>query len=177
MEALSLIALILLTLVGYSAGVSFAAKNIPDPKPGIVDLVLIVLIWGGAFYAKVNLDVSRWLLILIFAVSTFMIAALVSALKGSRRRAAGRKSQDDKDRPQHQESPSLWVRWKQFSRKMGGFQSRAVLSFFYFIVVFPFALIVRIFSDPLRLRRKQAESHWIARKPSGSAPDNFRKQF
>jgi len=179
MEALSLIALILLSLVGYSAGVAAASRLLSDPKPGILDLILVALVWAAAIYAKVSWDVNRWLLILIFAVSAFAIAALVSVLKGRRSLAQrpGREAPESDD--QTAEPISLWGRWKRFSRKMGGFQSRSILSFFYFIIVCPFALVVRIFSDPLRLRVKRgtSQSHWLAKKPVETVPDNFRKQF
>jgi hypothetical protein len=174
MDALSLIALILLSLVGYSAGVVLAVRGVSDPKPGIFDLFLIVLIWGGAVYAKVNTGINRWLLILVCAVSACLIAWLISLLRKGRQ---GDIKSESHEGDRLEGKPSLWKRWTEFSKRMGGFESRVVLSLFYFIIVLPFALIVRLFSDPLRLKMKSAPSHWLATKPLESAEDNFRKQF
>ena len=98
METLSLIALILLSLVGYSAGVSFASKNIPDPKPNIFDIILIVLIWAGAVFSKLSFDINRWLLILICAAAAFLIACMASLLKKSQVRGAKSEPQDSEEK-------------------------------------------------------------------------------
>tara|TARA_Y100000588_G_scaffold378521_1_gene459153 strand:+ start:1170 stop:1364 length:195 start_codon:yes stop_codon:yes gene_type:complete len=58
---------------------------------------------------------------------------------------------------------------------MGDFQSRAVLSLFYFIIVLPFGLVVRIFGDPLRIR-KNRESSWTEFALKLSSVDQARKQ-
>jgi len=175
METLSLIALILLSLVGYSAGVAYVSKRISDPKPILLDLTLIALVWAGAIYVKMTFGINRWLLILIFAVTAFLIACLVSSLKQGRSIEAKSKSEDSEF--ESPESLSFWKRWKGFSKKMGGFQSRTILSFFYFIIVLPFALGVRVVSDPLRLKFPKGDSHWLAKKPLDPAQDSFRKQF
>lgn len=53
----------------------------------------------------------------------------------------------------------LWGRWKTFARKVGIFQSRMILSIFYFLVIPPFAAITKIFSDPLELN-KSGPAKW-----------------
>ena len=61
----------------------------------------------------------------------------------------------------------LWSHWLVLAHKIGQFQSRIILTLFYFIVVTPFGLGVRLFADPLHVRRRSldgAESGWIARK-------------
>jgi hypothetical protein len=59
---------------------------------------------------------------------------------------------------------SLWRRWKAFAHVAGTFQARVVLTLFYFVVVPPFALIVKIFVDPLALRAPaDASSFWLPR--------------
>ncbi len=42
--------------------------------------------------------------------------------------------------------------WLVVARKIGYLQSRILLTLVYFFVIAPFALAVRLFSDPLRLR-------------------------
>ncbi len=57
--------------------------------------------------------------------------------------------------------------WKLFAEKLGALQSRVVLSVLYFVVVAPFALAVRLFLDPLRIKPHE-DSNWIGRStPSG----------
>jgi hypothetical protein len=61
---------------------------------------------------------------------------------------------------------------------MGGFQSRVLLSLFYFFVVTPFGVAVRIFGDPLHLRRVEGSSNWIPRNDTTPANlDDAKKQF
>ena len=48
----------------------------------------------------------------------------------------------------------LWKRWKAFGRRAGDFLGRLLMTVFYFTLAAPFGLIVRFFSDPLKLRRR-----------------------
>jgi len=47
----------------------------------------------------------------------------------------------------------LWERWKQIAKTIGDFQARLILSVVYFIIVGPFALILRWVADPLSLKK------------------------
>ncbi len=72
----------------------------------------------------------------------------------------------------------LWEGWKSFARLMGGFQSRVLLSLFYFFVVTPFGLGVRVFGDPLFLRQTRKLSNWIPRdETSPTSIEEAKKQF
>jgi len=53
----------------------------------------------------------------------------------------------------------LWERWRLIAKAIGDFQARLILSVFYFIIVGPFALILRWVGDPLSLK-KGAEQAW-----------------
>jgi cell division protein FtsW (lipid II flippase) len=57
--------------------------------------------------------------------------------------------------------------WKTFAHKIANFQARLILSLFYFIVVTPFAYRVKIFSDPLQLKRF---SGWLSRDRTDADP-------
>ena len=46
----------------------------------------------------------------------------------------------------------LWEGWKRFGRKVGDFQARLLLTIFYFVILTPFALVVRFTADPLGLK-------------------------
>jgi hypothetical protein len=61
---------------------------------------------------------------------------------------------------------------------MGEFQSRILLNLFYFFVVTPFGVAVRIFGDPLHLRRAEGSSNWISRDDAVDVNlDEAKKQF
>ena len=47
----------------------------------------------------------------------------------------------------------LWEGWKRVSRAIGNFQARLLLTIFYVVLVAPIGLFVRLFADPLRIRR------------------------
>jgi hypothetical protein len=53
----------------------------------------------------------------------------------------------------------LWQAFKAFSRKVGNFQARIILTVFYGILVLPFGLAARLFSDPLRIKR--LPTNWV----------------
>jgi len=56
----------------------------------------------------------------------------------------------------------LWTAWKSIAHVIGDFQARVLLSLFYFVVLGPFALGLKMFSDPLGLRRTSSV-RWLVR--------------
>lgn len=73
----------------------------------------------------------------------------------------------------------LWNRWLVLAQKIGKFQSRIVLTVVYFVIVLPFGLGVRLFADPLRIRRgsSQQQSNWSDRQTSDVDLDASYRQF
>lgn len=55
----------------------------------------------------------------------------------------------------------LWKGWKRVARKIGDFNARVILTLFYFIFLAPFAIAVRLFTDPLSIKDKSAPSWGI----------------
>jgi hypothetical protein len=47
-----------------------------------------------------------------------------------------------------------WEAWKAFGKKIGNFQARVLLTVAYGIVVLPFGLAARLFSDPLQIKKR-----------------------
>lgn len=45
-----------------------------------------------------------------------------------------------------------WQSWKRVASRVGNAQARVLLSFFYFVIFAPFALVVRWKSDPLAIK-------------------------
>jgi hypothetical protein len=68
-----------------------------------------------------------------------------------------------------EESPKLpvykriWEWWKPVAHKIGNFQARVILTVFYFTMFVPFAILVKLFTDPLRIKPKTKKG-WIERK-------------
>jgi uncharacterized Tic20 family protein len=52
-----------------------------------------------------------------------------------------------------------WQGWKDLAHKIGNFQARVILSIFYGVLVLPFGLAARFFSDPLRIKKKPEQ--WL----------------
>ena len=53
----------------------------------------------------------------------------------------------------------MWEGWKRVAKRIGDFQARVILTLLYFIILGPFALIVRWGADPLSLK-KGAHQGW-----------------
>ena len=175
METFTFIALMLLSLVGYSAGAAAKVGKSGEIKPEIIDLVVVVFIWLGAAYSRVEFDLGRWFAILIWIVLGFTIG-LISAWP---RKHMGEKPslKATTEKSSTNAIQRLWQSWLGFSKRMGGFQSRIILSFFFFIIVFPFAVAVKIFSDPLRIKPKQGQSHWLSVNEVKLDLEQSRRQF
>lgn len=70
----------------------------------------------------------------------------------------------------------FWKKVKIFLEKVGNFQSRVLLTLFYILLVIPMGLIMKLFSDPLRLRG-QGDSAWIPKKYQENDSQNVGRQF
>jgi hypothetical protein len=68
-----------------------------------------------------------------------------------------------------------WQRWTIVGEVYGDFQARLFAVLFYFTIFVPFALGVRLLSDPLRLR--SGHGAWLNRDAVGSKLDDARRQF
>lgn len=172
---ISYIVLILVSLAGYSGGaVGRAGKN-SEPKPSLADLVFIIFIWGGAVYARLALAIDKWLLILLCGILSVTIGIAVYSFK--RLDVKTGTGLQEVEKVPAGVVKKIWERWKQFSKRMGSFQSRMILAFLFFLVVSPFALAVKIFSDPLKIRSQSSESYWISRQEMTTDMESHRKQF
>jgi hypothetical protein len=93
----------------------------------------------------------------------------------------GRRAKGEREEPgEHSRGlfKRWWERWKGFSRRMGSFQSRVLLSLFFFLFITPAALLVRGLGDPLRIKKGAGEeSFWKVRAPVRGEFEDFRRQF
>jgi len=147
MDFVKSLALVLLTLVGYSSGSVLGAGR-RTPVPGILDLLVIILLWMAALATQNTL--GKWL-----AIGVWLALGLVVGWVLARLRMAGyAKAQS------HGTGSGLWHTWKGFARRMGNYQSRVLMAFIYFTVVLPFGLGMRLLADPLGVREAGGISNW-----------------
>ena len=57
----------------------------------------------------------------------------------------------------------IWDGWKKIARKIGDFNARVILTIFYLILLMPFALMVKAFTDPLEIK-KNAKTGWLLKE-------------
>lgn len=176
METISFIILILLSLVGYCYGAVAKGGKSVELKPRIIDLILVVLIWGGAIYSRISLALNKWFLILLWLVLSIIIGILATWPRKLPKENILKKSEELQKNPKNL-FLRLWQKWKNFSRRMGSFQSRIILSLFFFIFVSPFALAVKTLSDPLRIKHPSSGTHWLSKEDTKADFDYFKRQF
>ena len=66
--------------------------------------------------------------------------------------------------------------WMPIAERIGHFMNRVILSVFYFIIVLPFGLGVRLLSDRLRLSKK-LQSGWTDFPNHANTIEDVRKQY
>ena len=72
---------------------------------------------------------------------------------------------------------NLWEWWKRVARKIGDFQARIILTIFYFIVLGPFALAIRLWSDPLAIKASTHKCWHNKSEVKGTPMEQATKQF
>ncbi len=68
-----------------------------------------------------------------------------------------------------------WARWQVIGAAFGDFQARLFAVLFYFTLFAPFAVGMRLFSDPLQLHKPPTT--WLERKAVGHTLEKARQQF
>jgi len=175
MEILEFLVLIFMSLVSYSGGAVSKAGKFIDFKPNIFDLILVMIIWAGAIYSRITFDLNKCLLIIIWVFLSIIAGRLTLFFRAL----------PDKNIPGDKKLPKastnifnkLWQNWKDFSKKIGIFESRIMLSLFFFIFISPFALAVKLFSKPLKIKMQDDESYWLLRKEIKNDLEQYKRQF
>lgn len=175
MDVLGAVALVLLTLVGYSSGNALAGRR-KRLVPGIVDLLVVVVLWVAVFTARAELGLGKWQAIGAGLLLGLVVGALFAALRPGNPDPRARLAHlDDEGETRPRTAPSLLDRWKAFAAEMGNFQGRMVMGFFYFVVVTPFALISKLGADGGAPR--SGRTFWLERASAPSGLDQARNQF
>jgi hypothetical protein len=68
----------------------------------------------------------------------------------------------------------LWEGWKKIAHIIGNFQARVLLTIFYAVLVLPFGVAARLFSDPLRIKKRPTE--WLDHPDEATDMQWARKQ-
>ena len=55
---------------------------------------------------------------------------------------------------------AIWKAWTRIAHIIGNFQARVLLTILYVVLVLPLGVIVRLFADPLRIKRRPEK--WLA---------------
>jgi hypothetical protein len=165
------LALVLLTLVGYSTGAVMGGRD-KSVAPKLLDLGVVVVLVIAALASRAVLN--RWVAIAVWLV----IGGLVSLVL-SRVRRGKLPARTEKRVPVRKGNSlaRLWEGWKSLTADMGNYQSRILLAFFYFVVITPFGLLVRLLSDPLCTKYSAGNSFWVSRSEMSTELDEARRQF
>lgn len=165
------LALILLTLVGYSSGAVIAGRGRKEPLSlldfGMAVLFLLLALGTQSFLGK-------WLAIPIWLILAGLGSALLTAIRYGRSetKEAARKTTSRRDPLRR-----TWNWWKAFATEIGNYQGRLLFAFFYFIIVTLFGIGVTLFSDPLAVKQKKRTTSWLQRSSVSHQLEEARDQF
>ena len=171
MNLFGTIALMLLTLVGYSSGAVIAGRN-RKRSPRLLDLGMVILLLAMALATRSMF--GKWI-----ATPFWLVAAcLVSALLTKVRYVDCAATEETNQTLAEKDSLRLaWEWWKAFSVDFGNYQGRILFAFFYFIVVTPFGIGVRLFRNPLGMNQGGKTSCWLERSLTNQRPKEIWEQF
>ena len=167
----SVLGLVLLTLTGFSSGAVIAGRGKKEPL-SLLDLGVVVLFLAMALGTRSVL--GKGLAIPIW----FILAGLGSVLlteiryKDRRTKKGARLAPAEKGILRR-----VWDWWKLFATGIGNYQGRVLFAFFYFVVVTPFGIGVRLFSDPLKVKQGGRTTCWSERSSVKHDLEAGREQF
>jgi hypothetical protein len=171
-DFLSGLALVLLTLVGYSIGAVAGAKD-RSPTPQLWDLGVVVVLWIIALFSRSTL--GRWVAIGVWLLAGGLVSFVLSSARRNKMPSKAKNAAVPGQEGNFLER--LWESWEGFATEMGNYQGRILFTYFYFLVVTPFGVLVRLFSDPLRTRFSTSPSFWDNRPAISNRLDEARRQF
>jgi hypothetical protein len=171
MSFLGLVALIMLTLLGYSGGTAIAARKRRKPID-LVELVAAFLFLGAACWTGSML--GKWRAIPIWMVLAGAGSILVTKVRAKKPSDGLMKNKVGIGAHSPQ---GIWEWWKDFSAAVGNFQGRLLFAFFYFVAVTPFAIFVALLSNPLNPKRHSSSSLWIRKDPVSQELKSAGEQF
>lgn len=67
-----------------------------------------------------------------------------------------------------------WAAWKKIAHVIGDFQARVLLTAIYAVIILPFGLAMRFFSDPLNIKKRP--EHWFEHPEDANNLQRARQQ-
>jgi len=120
--------------------------------PGLVDLIIPTIFWGLALF--VWSDISPFLL----GGGGFIIGFLLSFILPKDSFPSEQEFETIKNGSVLRK---LWETWKNFAFRLGNFQARIILGYFYFTILVPFGVFQRFRFDPLNISLHNKQSLWF----------------
>jgi hypothetical protein len=174
MEVLATIAVLLLSLVGYSLGNVLRFGRKPVRKPVAGDVLLVVLFWAALLFAGIRMATGKALMIGIGIAAGIVLGFLMSLVLGYSKSEAQAAAHAHPAAPIG--PPKRFRAWRELSSKLGTFQSQIILGLLFLIVFAPVSIGVKLFSDPLHIKKSGTDSHWFPKAPVASDIELFKKQ-
>ncbi len=171
MDFFGVLALILLTLVGYSSGAVIAGREKKKPL-GLLELGMAFLFMAMALGTRPLL--GKWIAIPTWIVLAGLGSALLTWIRYGDREI---KKADCLASAEKGPLGRTLDWWKAFATGIGNYQGRLLFAFFYFVVVTPFGLGVRLFSDPLKVKQGGRTTFWWERSSVSQELESAREQF
>jgi ABC-type transport system involved in multi-copper enzyme maturation permease subunit len=173
-KVLATIAVLLLSLVGYSLGnvLRFGRKPVRRPVTG--DILFVILMWAALIFAGSRLAMGKGLWIGIGIAAGLILGFLISLILGYSRSEIQAAAHAHPAAPT--EPRKRFRAWRELSSKLGTFQSQILLGLLFLIVFAPVALGVKLFSDPLHIKKSGTDSHWLPKAPVASDIELFKRQ-
>ncbi len=165
------LALILLILTGYSSGAVIAGRGRREPL-GLVDFGMAILLLAMALGTRSVL--GKWLAIPIWFILAGLGSAIIREIRhiGHRKEKVARVIRVEKSLLRR-----TWDRWKVIATDIGNYQGRMLFVFFYFVIVMPFGIGVRLLADPLKRKQGGDNTCWSERTSESPELETAREQF
>jgi len=173
-KVLATIALLLLSLVGYSLGNVLRFGRKPVRKPVTWDILFVILMWAALIFAWSRLAIGKGALLGVGIAAGIVLGFLMSLILGYSKSEVQSAAQAHPAMPT--ESRKRFRAWRELSAKLGTFQSQILLGLLFLIVFAPVAFGVRLFSDPLHIKKSGTDSHWFPKDPVPSDIELFKRQ-
>ncbi|HEX8273648.1 MAG TPA: hypothetical protein VF615_13505 [Longimicrobiaceae bacterium] len=154
----------LLALAGYSGG-SVLAAGARRIAPGPGDLVAVAALWAAVLLWAPE---GRWAAAAAGLLAGAALGAAAAALRP-------REASPDVPSAHAGDGAGPQAAWKRFAARMGSFQGRMLMGFFYFGVLPPFALLARLLGD--RRADGPAATFWLPRPAASTELRRARDQF
>ncbi len=174
LEFLGALLVVLLTMVSYAAGVTLAAGR-RDYEPSLTDLLLVAALWLLLFWLRPQM--ARWPLLAFIIFLGIIVGALFGGIRLGRQNTAviipkselpahAREDEAGRTAVAGNLFKRGWHRWSDFAGRMGAIQGRLLMGFFYFLVITPFGLVARLFTDSLAIKKEPEKTNWKAKEQS-----------